>query len=172
MPALQFVPWRKIASWRCRGCGDCCKKYSVVLNFPEWYRIAQTFGGQATVAGMDRFFLKRVDDGSCAFLCSFAGSYLCGLQNMKPDACRLWPFKVLSEPKYGESNQAALDFMGKRLYVYADSNCSGLRFGNPTWEFSSLTLKEFAAIAMGVCPNQQNSTRSLDGYGSVRFRLG
>jgi hypothetical protein len=48
---------------------------------------------------------------------------------MKPEACKLWPFKVLSEPKYGEPNQAAFDYMGNKLYVYADTMCSGLRYG-------------------------------------------
>ena len=169
MPLVKFVPWRQIAYWRCTSCGSCCKDYSVVLNFPEWLRITQTFGAETTVASLDKLFIKRLDDGSCAFLCRLAGTHLCGLQNMKPNACKIWPFKVLVDPKYGEPSQAAFDFAGKRLYIYADSNCDGLRYGSPTWEFSKLTLKEFAGIALGVCTGQRNSTRNSNSYGLRRF---
>ncbi len=159
MPPPQFVPWRKISQWRCASCGRCCKDYSVVLNFPEWLAIAHYFGVQTTVSGTDKLFLKRLDDGSCSFLCNFAGNYLCSLQHMKPNACKIWPFKVLADPKYGEPKQAAFNFAGKKLYIYADSNCGGLRYGDPTWEFSTMTLREFVGIALGFCKWQRNSTR-------------
>lgn len=163
MPAMQFVPWRWISHWRCNSCGRCCKDYSVVLSFPEWLNVTRTFGVQTTVTGFDKLFIKRVDDGSCVFLCRFLGNYLCGLQEMKPNACKIWPFKVLTEPKYGAATQAAFDFAGKRLYIYADFNCCGLVYGTPTWEFSKLTLKEFAGIALGVSNPQHDSTRNLRG---------
>ncbi len=164
MPLLRFIPWHQIASWRCTACGDCCKEYSVVLNFPEWLTIAQTFGAENVVRGIDKIFIRRMLDGNCAFLCKLADTPLCGLQNMKPNACKLWPFKVLLEPKYGEPKEAAYDYAGKRLYIYADSNCSGIRYGNPTWEFSTLTLREFAEISLGTCRTQRNSTRSSNNY--------
>jgi Fe-S-cluster containining protein len=157
---MRFVPWRQIASWRCTACGNCCKDYNVVLNFPEWLRIMQTFGAQSTVAGGERLFLKRAADGTCVFLCKLEGTYLCSLQNMKPEACKIWPFKILAEPKYDEAKDAAFNFAGRQLYVYADSNCAGLRYGTPSWDFASVTLREFAAIAMGACRAQKNSTRN------------
>ena len=106
---MKFVPWQNIADWHCKACGYCCKLYSVVLGFTEWMQLAKTFGMETTVAGLDRFYIKRASDGSCAFLCNRTNNYYCGLQNMKPEACKLWPFKVLSEPKYGEEKQAAYD---------------------------------------------------------------
>jgi Fe-S-cluster containining protein len=160
MPSIQFVPWRQVAYWRCNSCGNCCKDYGVVLNFPEWLRITQNFGAETAVMSLDKFFIRRFPDGSCAFLCRFAASYSCGLQSMKPNACKLWPFKVLVEPRYGEANQSIFDFCGKKLYVYADSNCCGLKYGSPTWEFARLTIREFVAIAMGISGIQRNSTRS------------
>ncbi len=169
MPLSRFVPWRQIAGWRCCSCGSCCKDYSVVLNFPEWVQILQAFGAQATVAGRDKLFIKRVNDGSCTFLCHFNGNYLCALQNMKPNACKIWPFKVLSEPKFGDPNLAAFDFAGKKLFIYADSNCGGLRYGNPSWEFSTLTLREFAGIALGICGRQSSTTGNISGLGLRRF---
>ena len=105
--------------------------------------LAKTFGVETTVAGLDRFYIKRGSDGSCAFLCNHANNYFCALQNMKPEACKIWPFKVCSEPKYGEEKQAAYDYGGVRLYVYGDTMCSGIRLGTPTWDFRYTTVKEF-----------------------------
>ena len=36
---------------------------------------------------------------------------------MKPDACKVWPFKVLSEAKYGDPNKAAYTYRGYHLCV-------------------------------------------------------
>ncbi len=159
---MQFVPWQNIAGWQCKGCGYCCKLYSVVLGFPEWLRITQTFGSETTVTGLDHFFIKRQSDGTCGFLCSNNRNYFCGLQSMKPEACKIWPFKVLAKPKYGEPNQAAFDYMGNRFYVYADTMCSGLRYGTPLWEFSHTTIMEFIEIALGIRQTQHKTTRKSD----------
>jgi Fe-S-cluster containining protein len=158
---MEFIPWQDIADWKCTACGYCCKLYSVVLGFPEWLRIIRTFGVATTVAGLDKLYIKRVSDGSCTFLCHFANGYYCGLQHMKPDACKLWPFKVLSEPKYGQADRAVYGFDGRRLYVYADTLCSGLRYGSPTWEFGSSTLREFVELALGLRQVQSKTTCDL-----------
>jgi Fe-S-cluster containining protein len=157
---IQFVPWQNVSDWHCTACGYCCKLYSVVLSFPEWLNLTKSFGSDTTVAGLDRFYIKRVGDGSCAFLCNDSNNYYCGLQKMKPEACKIWPFKVLSEPKYGEPNQAAYDYGGIRFYVYADTMCSGIHLGTPTWDFRCIKVKEFAEIALGVRNVQYKSTRT------------
>ena len=157
---LQFVPWQNIADWHCKACGYCCKLYSVVLGFPEWLTITKTFGTNATVSGSKHFFIKRASDGTCGFLCNKSSTYFCGLQSMKPEACKIWPFKVLADPKYGEPNQAAFDYMGHRLYVYGDTMCSGLRQGTPTWDFRNTTVKEFAELALGIRQIQYKTTRA------------
>jgi Fe-S-cluster containining protein len=159
---MQFVPWQSIADWRCKTCGYCCKLYSVVLDFPEWLKITRTFGIETTVAGIDRFYIKRVSDGSCAFLCSNPNSYFCGIQKMKPEACKLWPFKVLSEPKYGYQNQAVYYYGGIRLYIYADTMCSGLHYGRSTWDFQHTTLREFAELALGIRQVQYKTTKQTE----------
>jgi Fe-S-cluster containining protein len=170
---MQFVPWQLIADWKCNTCGYCCQLYSVVLGFPEWLRIVKTFGVETTVSDISHLYIKRATDGSCQFLYRGLNTCYCGLQNMKPEACKLWPFKVLSEPKYGEANRAAFDYGGRRLFVYADSMCSGLRYGNPTWEFSYQTLKEFVEIALGTRQTQSKTTSDLiSPYPQVRrFRF-
>jgi Fe-S-cluster containining protein len=158
---MQFVPWQTVADWRCRGCGYCCKLYGVVLGFHEWLNLTKTFGAETTVTELDRFYIKRCSDGSCAFLCSKNLNYFCGLQSMKPNACKIWPFKVLAEPKYGEPKQAEYQYMGHTLYVYADTMCNGLRYGSPTWEFQNNTVKEFTELALGQRENQYKTTRSI-----------
>jgi Fe-S-cluster containining protein len=162
---MQFVAWQNVSDWRCRGCGYCCKLYGVVLDFPEWLHLTQTFGPQTTVAGRSRFFIKRCHDGSCAFLCSTNHNYFCGLQNTKPQACKLWPFKVLREPKYGDEKQAAYEYRGVKLYVYVDAMCNGLRYGAPTWEFRNTTVREFVELALGLWRVQCKTTRGVDGSG-------
>lgn len=159
--AMRFVPWQNIADWRCIACGVCCKLYSVVLNFPEWLGIVKTFGVEKTVTGLNRLYIKRAGDGSCTFLCNLGNTYYCGLQNMKPIACKLWPFKVMSEPKYGQAREAAYDYRGMKLFVYADTMCSGLRYGNPTWEFRHLTLSEFIELALGTRQTQAQTTSNM-----------
>lgn len=156
---MQFVPWQNIADWQCKACGYCCKLYSVVLGFKEWLNITKSFGSQTTVTGLDHLYIKRASDGSCSFLCNKSSTYFCGLQDMKPEACKIWPFKVLSEPKYGEPNQAAYDYHGVKLYVYGDNMCNGLRYGTPTWDFRYTTIKEFAELALGVRQIQYKTTR-------------
>jgi hypothetical protein len=79
---------------------------------------------------------------------------------MKPEACKIWPFKVLTEPKYGDPNQAAYDYRGMRFYVYGDTMCSGLRYGSPSWDFRYTTVKEFIEIAVGVREMQHKTTRA------------
>ena len=158
---MQFVPWQNVSDWHCKSCGYCCKLYSVVIGVGEWLNIVKSFGAETTVAGLDKLYIKRCSDGDCSFLRNTSENYYCGLQKMKPEACKLWPFKVLSEPKYGEPKQAAFDYGGIRLYIYADTMCSGLRYGDPTWDFRYTTLKEFAELALGVRQVQYKTTRAV-----------
>ena len=142
-------------------CGNCCKLYSVVIDFPEWLQIVKYFGMEKTSAGLNRFYIKRGNDGSCPFVYSFGGAFICGLQNMKPGACKQWPFKVLFEPKFGDVNHALYSYGDLRLFVYADSMCSGLRYGSPRWEFAALTLREFVELTLGKRKTQFKTTRLL-----------
>ncbi|MBX5329242.1 YkgJ family cysteine cluster protein [Candidatus Bathyarchaeota archaeon A05DMB-5] len=172
---MLFVPWQYIADWKCNSCGICCRAYSVVLKFPEWLRIVKNYGVGATVSGLDKLFLKRKSDGSCIFLYSLSGMYLCGLQHMKPKACKLWPFKILGKPQYGYASDAVYSYGENQLFIYADSTCSGLRYGKPTLEFSEHTLKEFIEIALGTRNNQFKTTADLSfvrtSFHHKQFRL-
>ena len=158
---MHYIPWQNVADWRCKACGYCCKLYAVVLNFREYLFLTQMYGQEATVTDLSRFYIKRHSDGTCAFLCSNSLKYFCGLQGKKPEACKIWPFKVIAEPKYGEDELAAFEYNGRRLYVYVDKMCNGVRYGQPTWEFRNNTVREFVEISLGARDVQHHATGRL-----------
>jgi Fe-S-cluster containining protein len=155
---MLFVPWQNIADWKCVMCGQCCKSYSVVVNFQEWLRIIRNYGVEHTFSALNKIYLKRKSDGSCAFLCNFYDIHLCGLQHMKPQACRLWPFKIFSTAKYGYASEAAYSYGDNIFFVYSDSACKGLIYGKPTWGFYNNTLREFIETALGHRTKQHKTT--------------
>jgi Fe-S-cluster containining protein len=155
---LEFVPWRYVADWKCVQCGDCCRLYSVVLNFHEWLGIVKNFGAEHTASGLNKLFIRRRNDGSCAFLQNSPYASYCALQNMKPRACQIWPFKILMNPQYGLANEAVFPLGDNRVFVYVDPACHGVRYGLPTYEFANFTLKEFVEIAAGLRVHQLKTT--------------
>lgn len=80
---------------------------------------------------------------------------------MKPKACKLWPFKVLSRPQYGYVNEAVYYYGGSRFFIYADFNCSGLVYEEPTEKFSKYMLNEFVEIALGRRRDQFKTTANI-----------
>jgi Fe-S-cluster containining protein len=158
---MQYVPWKYITDWKCTSCGDCCRLYSVVIDFGEWLRIIKNYGVEHTASGLSKLFISRRSDGSCTFLNNGSEVGLCGLQHMKPKACQLWPFKVLPNAQYGYPSEALYVYREKPLFVYADPMCKGLRFGKPTFEFANYTVEEFVEIAAGIRSNQFRTTAGI-----------
>jgi Fe-S-cluster containining protein len=152
------VPWTYINSWRCTGCGICCKRFEVVLKFNEWLRLIQTYGASVTSADINKFYLGKRADGSCVFLTSSNSVCFCGLQNMKPVACKLWPFKILDKPRYGGESEAAFDYQGRRLYVYIDPFCPEILYGKPSAAMVYKVIPEFVEIALGLREKQFYTT--------------
>lgn len=155
---MTAIPWRNVKSWFCLSCGRCCIGFKVALMFNEWINIVRTFGIETTKPGIDRFYLNKKVDGTCIFLYNFFNKWLCGLQHMKPTACKLWPFKIYRNPKYGRSNEARFTYGKNRLFIYADPLCPGTRWGTPTWEFITKTLPEFVEIGLRIREKQDYST--------------
>ncbi|MEM2293564.1 MAG: YkgJ family cysteine cluster protein [Candidatus Bathyarchaeia archaeon] len=157
-----FVPWSYVNSWRCNGCGLCCKEFEVVLTFNEWLNITKKYGVGVTRAGLNKLYLGKRADGSCVFLYpGSGGKWLCGLQHIKPLACKIWPFKVLNKPKYGHASEALFEHLGQNFYVYVDPFCSGIRWGKPSMELIYRTIPEFIEIALGIRENQVYSTMMI-----------
>jgi Fe-S-cluster containining protein len=152
------IPWSRVSYWQCTGCGICCKEFDVVLKFNEWLRLVRNYGIGVTAAGLNRLYLGKKPDGSCVFLSSAGNMYFCGLQNMKPLACKLWPFKVIDNPKYGMANEAVYNYRGRKVYVYIDPLCPKTQFGKPTAMMVHGVIPEFIEIALGLREKQFYST--------------
>jgi len=158
---MTAVPWSYVSSWSCIACGECCRRYNVVLNYNEWVNIVRRFGVGVTRPSPYKFLLRRRSDGSCVFLYRVMGHWVCGLQDMKPQACKLWPFKVYSYPKYGRPNEAVYPYLGRKFYVYVDPFCRGIRWGTPTPTYMYRVIPEFIDIALGRREKQYYSTSRL-----------
>jgi len=155
------IPWRYVESWNCIACGKCCMGFEVILSFPEWVNIIRSYGVGVTEASINKFHLKRRSNGSCIFLCKYFDQWLCGLQQMKPTACKLWPFKILSRPEFGRPEEASYNYKNQRLYVYVDPLCIGIRWGNPDQLFIHKTMTELVEIALGLRAEQHYSTSKI-----------
>lgn len=81
---------------------------------------------------------------------------------MKPRSCKLWPFKIFSRPKYGRGEKAAIEFEGRKLFVYVDPLCRGLRLGRSSQEFLAKILPEFLGISIGSSLEQHYSTMHVN----------
>lgn len=152
------VPWRYVNNWQCNGCGLCCRKFNVVLKFNEWLKLVRAYGVETTGIGLDRLYLGKRSDGTCVFLTASKRVCFCGLQNMKPMACKLWPFKILDRPKYGRTKEASFNYKGRSLYIYIDSVCPEITWGKPSAKMTYHIIPEFIEIALGSREKQFYST--------------
>jgi Fe-S-cluster containining protein len=164
------IPWRYVESWNCIACGICCKDYQVVIGFNEWINLLQTYGVGVTQPGVNKFYLGKKGDGTCLFLYKFFDAWLCGLQDAKPKACKLWPFKILSKPDFGRPNEAVYKYGDRNFFVYVDPSCVGIRWGKPTPEFTYRILTELVEIATGIREKQYYSTSRIS-YRPQYFRV-
>jgi len=155
------VPWRYVHNWRCTACGRCCSGFKVVLGFDEWLSIVEMYGVGVTETDGRKFYLRRRPDGTCVFLYNFSGMRLCGLQDAKPRACKLWPFKVLTWPKYGNAEKASYPYLGRTFYVYVDPECPEISWGPPSWTFTHQVIPEFIELAVGIREKQEKSTSDV-----------
>jgi Fe-S-cluster containining protein len=155
------VSWRNVKSWSCVECGMCCKDYHVVLNFSEWVNIIRNYGVETTIPSVSKLFLGKNSDGTCRFLTCMGDSCFCGLQYMKPLACKIWPFKIFDKPKFGRPDEALYRCRNNDFYVYVDPVCMGLSWGKPAPEFKYRTLPEFIDVAVGLRKHQLHSTSKI-----------
>jgi len=156
-----LIPWRMVRSWSCSGCGEiCCSRYRVPLTLREWIKLTQLFGAGVAEFNLNALTLRRRPDRSCIFLYPFQGRFLCALQGMKPLACKLWPFKIGRQPRYGYAEESSFPFKGKIFHVYLDSTCRGITFGEPTPALAERIIPEFIEVFLGLRENQVYSTMS------------
>ena len=131
---MAHIPWREIKSWRCVRCGNCCTQgLKVNLRTYEYSKLLNFWPESIQIGWPGDPFLKKINRR-----CVFYNKYgLCSLQqfNLKPFACKVWPFVVYLEPKSNDSDGARFYFENNQYFVYlnpcASSLCHGLDRGNP-----------------------------------------
>jgi len=129
------VPWSRVHSWHCVACGECCKHFRVPLTFWEYLR----FRGFGLVEEKRKYYLRKINGR-----CPFQTGKLCGIQQNKPFACKLFPFVVLRK-----GDDPALFYFGdEEYYVYVDTYCKNLVFGKPSLRFKEM-VKEALDIYTG-----------------------
>jgi len=141
----------------------------VVLRLNEWVEIVGAFGAWVTEPRVDGPSLRKGPDGTCVFLYRFFDHWLCGLQSMKPRACKLWPFRIYWQPKHGRPKEASYTLGERQLYVYVDPLCVGIQWGTPTPGFVHRTLPEFVEVGLGFQEKQHYSTSQMP-YAPRYFR--
>lgn len=158
---MRSVPWKWVHSWDCNLCGECCRPYVVSLTAKEWARVVQAYGVEVIRPGIDGFYLKKNADGRCVFQIRLGDMWLCAIQHMKPQACKLWPFKIYLKPKHGRAEEALYNHNGHRLFIYVDTLCRGLTWGRPEERLIQKTLPEVVEIKLGLQEGQRHSTAPL-----------
>ncbi|MEM2885328.1 MAG: YkgJ family cysteine cluster protein [Thermoproteota archaeon] len=143
-----LVPWSYVRSWECLACGHCCKDYAIPLERGERLGLASLFGPGVVERVLGKDCLKRGEDGRCVFQRRHESRWLCAIQGAKPLACRLFPFKVSFQPLFGRGEGASFPYPGRRVFVYADSDCRGIEWGRPEEEFARKVVPEFVRLKL------------------------
>jgi len=154
------IPWSQIHSWTCQACGECCMWFSVPLNMYEYAKLCQAWGFEVVEISQGRGWLRKRADRRCVFAIPRNGLWICGLQQEKPHACKMWPFRVSDYPTYGRKAIAKYETEGWAGYVYVDPRCPHLIFGKSTQHFKNEVVAEFVRISLHTIMRQRFSTAS------------
>lgn len=155
---MKYVPWSKIKDWFCTTCAECCKEFIVPLRTYETTLLSNIFGFSCMELRVGTTYLKRRLDGRCIFQVERNGKMVCGIQPLKPLACKMWPFAVFETPQYEHRNQAYFEFRGEIFYVYVNPCCRGLIYGSPSFRFINSVIPEFIELRLGLRKHQLRST--------------
>lgn len=154
---MKVLPWSRVKSWQCSGCGDCCR-YTVQLSVKDWVNLTRTYGFGIAIQSIGGFYLRKTVDNVCPFLIKSQRRCFCSIQHMKPIACELWPFKILTKPKYGYPNEAYFKYRNQDFYIYVNPHCHGIIWGKPNADFINHILVEFINLRLGLQKKQFYST--------------
>jgi Fe-S-cluster containining protein len=154
------APWRRIGSWSCTMCGECCFHFDVNLRWDEVVKFANSYGREFLLPTPKGFIISRAGE-RCPFLLDCGSVRVCRLQHgMKPVACKLWPFQVYRRPKYGRERDARFIFEGDEFFVYVDLRCRGVRPGEPSPNLIE-TVSEAVKLALDPNGVQIRTTSSI-----------
>ncbi len=155
---MQFIAWSKLKDWLCNACGWCCSEFKVPLRLYETSLLANIFGYECMESRVGTFYLRRRADGRCIFQVKESEKLICGIQPLKPMACRMWPFIVCERPDHGYREESSFDFRGETFYVYANPCCRCLVYGRPSLRLINFVLPEFIEMKLGMRTDQVRST--------------
>ncbi len=155
---VPLLPWRLFHSWGCLMCGECCEKFEVSLTPSEAAFLVREYGRGVVERRGGKVYLRRVGGR-----CIFQDGRACGIQDHKPSACKVWPFKVLDYPlRVDDRWMAEYVFAGRTFYVYVNTFCRGLNRGVPMW----MVIPEAVALHLGLT-GKQTFTTSLQPFGAL-----
>ncbi|MEM3366616.1 MAG: YkgJ family cysteine cluster protein [Candidatus Methanomethyliaceae archaeon] len=155
---MRLIPWSKIKDWFCMACGECCKEFKVPLTTYETTLLSKIFGFSCMELGVGTTYLKRRSNGRCVFQVRGEAKMVCGIQLLKPLACKMWPFAVFETPRYECRNEASFDFKDEIFYVYINPYCRGLIYGPPSFRLVNSVIPEFIELRLGLRKHQLRST--------------
>ncbi|MEM2842258.1 MAG: YkgJ family cysteine cluster protein [Candidatus Bathyarchaeia archaeon] len=154
-----LIPWRKVSFWLCSACGKCCIKFNVPLTITEYAKIMNRFGDAVIELDFGKAYLKKNPaTGRCIFQKWRNGKWICGIQEIKPLACKLWPFIILNKPKMDE---ALFTYIGEKFYIYLDKHCPEVKIGKPTNYLTNKVLPEIVKLSLNEKFKQVYSTALL-----------
>jgi len=154
-----LIPWREVSSWACQACGNCCVGYRVPLKMDEYVRVNNLYGPSVMEYGVGKAYLKlRSDNRRCVFQKPLMDRWICTLQEIKPTACRLFPFRIHKEPVYKRGDNSAIRFRGKTYHVYMNPDCHGVIPGQPIPRFANQIIPEILGIGIGLAQKQKYTT--------------
>lgn len=153
-----LIPWRDVASWGCRACGNCCVGYRVPLKMDEFVKVGSSCGQGVFEYGMGKVYLRNGPDRRCVLQRPLMDRWICMIQGMKPTACRLFPFRIQHKPVYSRGDNSAYRLGDKIYYIYLDPDCQGIIPGQPTERFAKQVLPEIIRSGFGVAQKQKFTT--------------
>ncbi|MBS7658612.1 MAG: YkgJ family cysteine cluster protein [Candidatus Bathyarchaeia archaeon] len=155
-----LIPWRKTSFWYCSACGECCKKFHVPLTMFEYVEITSIFGKNVIELDLGKAYLRKNPlTKRCIFQKLKNKKWICGIQEIKPLACKLWPFIILTKSKQ-KNDEALFNYKGENFYIYVDKRCPNVKTGKPTNYLINKILPEVINLSINNKMKQVYSTSS------------
>ena len=138
MPSSRYVPWRRVKSWHCVACGECCSRYAVPLGAGEYARLVSVYGEKVVRIKLGKPYLQKVGRR-----CIFQAGRLCSLQSagLKPYACKVYPFFIRRDGRR-EKEEAEFWYKDEVFYVYVNTGCRQVKLDKPEPWFANLVIPE------------------------------
>lgn len=154
----ELIPWVEVNTWTCTACGLCCKGYRAPLKMDEYARITGRYGLGVVEVGLGKVYLRHGFEDRCIFQHPVMGRWACTIQDIKPLACKLFPFRILSKPVYRRGDGSGYRYRGRIFHIYLDPNCEGIVIGKPSERFITHVLPEVMELGLGVRWKQRLTT--------------